>query len=230
MVAKNTGSFAAGVALLGSSAALQARRCTFDGNRGELGDSAGALNLYTAGGVASRLRECVIRNNQGGQGAAVYNTGSLELTSCNITDNNSSDQGGGVVNAGPYARLTMLDCLVENNQAVNEGGGLVNDRGANVANTTANVINCTLRRNQATNAAGIFNSGELTLDASIVTDNIAIATNFAASALYNTGSATLRGASRLAADPIATAASQHHTSCTTEEPLTISCRCHSAST
>lgn len=184
MVAKNSAYLGGGVALLGSSASLHAKRCVIEDNR--VTGAGSGLSFLTADGLVSVLDECMVRNNSGGTNGALYiDSGNLEIAGCNITDNDSR----GVTFTGDNAYLIMRSCLIENNQAAFQGGGLIITGGIN---STADIIDCTFRGNRALQGAGIFNAGTLTLNATSLTENNATSTDeFAGGALYNVGDMAL---------------------------------------
>lgn len=94
-------------------------------------------------------------------GGGIYNTnGSPKITNCTITDNEATEEGGGIYNlgkgSGSDAHITLTNCTISNNTA-KYGGGLFNkteDHGV----ATYSLTNCTITGNYAEkDGGGIFN-------------------------------------------------------------------------
>jgi hypothetical protein len=86
-------------------------------------------------------------NPYAGQGTGILNLGTLTLSDCTVTQNQST-LGGGVAN---YGTLTVNHCILSHNTA-NAGGGIYNGNGA-----TATVGNSTFISNTSYGGA-IYNS------------------------------------------------------------------------
>ena len=106
-------------------------------------------------------------NRSAGQGAGIYNAGTLVLSNLNITGNTAgTNNGGGIFNDGALSQLTLNNSIVTNNTG--NGGGLYNFNG------TLNVNNSTIGSNTGVNGTGILNvNGGLNLNGAIISSNTA---------------------------------------------------------
>ena len=120
-------------------------------------------------------------NQSNDYGGAVYNNnGKLTLTSCVISNNTSSNYGGGLYNAGS---ATLDSCTFSNNKSAGYGGAIANYG-------TANLTNCTLSQNSSGSSywgGGIYNSGSLNVASSTLSNNTA----YYGAGIYNVSSATI---------------------------------------
>jgi len=83
-----------------------------------------------------------------GEGGAIYNSGTLTVTNCVISDNSASIAGGGLYNGGT---LTVNNSVLSGNSSSKYGGGIYNYGGSG---GTVTVINSTLSGNHAVNGGG----------------------------------------------------------------------------
>ena len=151
----------------------------------------GAAILNRAGYL--ELSGCLLEDNRGGDGGAIFNGGHLWMEACTLADNESYDYGGGLFNAGNarltrcnlvsngsyqraagiynQARLKMSECTLSGGSANFDGGGLVNHFAA-----TAEIDRCTISGNRAEGGygGGISNAGWLSLTNSTLSDNEAM--------------------------------------------------------
>ncbi|MDO4586065.1 MAG: choice-of-anchor Q domain-containing protein, partial [Planctomycetia bacterium] len=143
----------------------------------------------------------------GDDGAGIYNTATLILTNCTITENYAEYYGAGIYNAGTlsmescyvykniskfangggiftvFGTATLTNCTVSENSAY-EGGGIDNYKGI------LTLMSCQVSANTAYNGGGINNyQGTLSITNSLLTANVA--ENFGA-AIYNDGTFVLR--------------------------------------
>ena len=123
-----------GAAILNESGFLTLSGCAITGNR-SMGLCGG---VYNSGTLA--MFECVVSDNTGPSGAGLSNTGSLTMAGCTVT-NNTGAYGGGINSSGT---LSMTDCIVSKNSSLSHSGG------------------------------GIFGSGSLTLTRCLVSENWAM--------------------------------------------------------
>lgn len=121
-------------------------------------------------------------------GAGIYNSGTLNMTNCNVENNTADGQseGGGIYNSGT---LYMTNCNVEKNRAIdfgehsrsNGGGiynsGIINMANCNVKNNTADATMLTYGEDANANGGGIYNSGTINMANCNVENNI-VSTNW----------------------------------------------------
>ena len=107
-----------------------------------------------------------------GQGGAIWNGGTLTLTACNLSGNQSATQGGAIWNGGT---LTLTACNLSSNSCYGDaldsvalGGGIFNAYTA-----TATVTGSSLTDNVAGQGGGVYNDGTMTLSGSTVSGNVA---------------------------------------------------------
>jgi len=107
-------------------------------------------------------------------GGGVYNSGSLALTNCTVSDNSAPgyySTGGGVQNSGS---LVLTNCTVSGNSA--SDGNFIGGGGGGMFNSgTATLANCTINGNSASygNGGGVSNRGSLALSNCTVSGNSA---------------------------------------------------------
>ena len=137
--------------------------------RGGVGDGGGIL---VAAGGSLELTGVVVRDNTapGGQGAGIWNAGTLALSGTTVAFNSAADLsgrtssfGGGIYNAGA---LSLLNSTVANNQAW-AGGAIFNAAG------TVHLTSTTVSANATTGAdvGAIAGTGTLTAWNTIVAGN-----------------------------------------------------------
>ena len=123
-----------------------------------------------------------ISKNTAINGGGIYatDTASVEISDIEIENNKATD-GAGIYNLG---NLTLKSSTISKNIATNSGGGIYT-----AYNTSAiEISNVHIKANEATDGAGIYNAGKLTLKPSTVSFNIA--TN-AGGGVYNSGTLTM---------------------------------------
>ena len=133
----------------------------------------------TAGGAISNvgtlvLINCTVSNNttsgSPGDGGALYNSsdGTTTLLNCTLASNTSSGTGGAVENNRGV--VTLTNCTLSLNSAA--FGGAVGDLSHGLAGSSTTLNNCTLAGNTAnTNGGGVYISGSVTLNNTIVATN-----------------------------------------------------------
>jgi hypothetical protein len=129
------------------------------------------------------LTDCVLTDNLGGGfsgGGGIFNSGILTLTNSTLTDNRAFF-GGGIFNSGT-GRLTT--CTLAYNSISDGGGGGIFNRG------TLTLTTCSLTNNSTfmSPGGGIFNRGTLTLTNSTLTDNRA--SGGSGGGIFNSGTLT----------------------------------------
>jgi predicted outer membrane repeat protein len=122
--------------------------------------------IFITGGATVTLYQCAITGNTAsGNGGGIYNEGTLTVTSTNVEYNEASGSGGGIFTTGDLTVNSASD--VSNNGAGSSGGGIcINDDDAEVAIDYSDVT-----WNAATEGAGIYNCGSLSIDFSDITNN-----------------------------------------------------------
>jgi cysteine-rich repeat protein len=115
--------------------------------------------------------------NYGGLGGGIYNSGTLTLTNCTLS-NNSAETGGGIFNSGV---LTLTNCTLNGNSARGGSGGFGDGSGGGIYNSGGysnevgrlTLTNCTLSGNSAVGeGGGIANGvGVVTLTNSTLSEN-----------------------------------------------------------
>lgn len=175
------------VVLLGGwdgSFAIQNGRTVLDGERTRRG-----LKVET-GVVAIAERFNVLNGFTSGDGGGIHNRGSLTLSQCDIRNNASADEGGGIYTS--YGVLTMNNCAIDSNRSADRGGGMfkvgtgvilnnstvssntaaVRGGGINNYSGTMYLNNSTVSNNTAQNGGGLFIwSGGVWLNSSTVSSN-----------------------------------------------------------
>jgi len=124
----------------------------------------GAAALAVSGNRTSRvfdvprgtvlISNLTIRDGFADDGAGMRTAGTLTVSRCTLTNNNTSvDAGAGIFNSGA---LTVDGCTLSTNNADTTGGGIRNDGVASIRNTLFD-------HNDADSGGGIFNHGTLNL-------------------------------------------------------------------
>ena len=117
------------------------------------GNNASRVFHVTAGTVT--LSGLTIANGRSGDGGGIFNSGTITLTNCTLSDNSADGgEGGGIFNSGT---LALTNCTLSGNHADNTGtgGAIYNDGSAGTALVT--ITNSTLSGNSATQGGGIYN-------------------------------------------------------------------------
>ena len=137
-------------------------------------DSTRVFNIRS--GKTVTIKDMTIRHgkltNAGYYGGGICNAGTLTLTNCAVSNNQSKGYAGGIHNAGT---LTLANCTVSNTQTTGRyavGGGI-----CNYSNGILTLTNCTVSGNQTTGAdadgGGIFTMGTATLTNCTIANNSA---------------------------------------------------------
>ncbi|MGO9913725.1 MAG: beta strand repeat-containing protein [Isosphaeraceae bacterium] len=114
-------------------------------------------------GVTASITGVTITGGQTG----IYDLGTVNLSDCTITGNNTASSGGGLFVGQPgihSATAALTNCTISGNSAGNDGGGMY-DYG------TATFTDCTIAGNSATFGGGLENAGVLKLYDTIVANN-----------------------------------------------------------
>lgn len=130
------------------------------------GATIGGGALAVLGGTADILRSTISGNTAGGNGGAIYNTGTLTVDNVAVTEN-SGTEGGGIFHASAANSLNILNSELSENTASGSGGGVFAD-GADVS-----VTNSTLYGN----AANFFGGGIWALTTSLEISNSTLVGN-----------------------------------------------------
>jgi hypothetical protein len=199
--------FGGGIGIVGTSATnpslLTVTSCDISGNSASTGGgrvSTQGGGVYAGNHTQLTMTSCNLSNNTTAQGAG----GGIELLSDpNITDSltsctlagNSALQGGAVdASLAAGSQLTLTNCTVVNNAATSGNGGGLDLHSAGSATLT----NCTIASNSSTGGgAGIENGIDLTLENTIVAQNILPRGGFDLNSLGSTSSLTSGGGNYL---------------------------------
>jgi hypothetical protein len=135
------------------------------------GNGNGTVVTIEAGTV--KLQDLRITGGAGAEfGGGIYNAGTLTLTGCTVTGNNTDNgYGNGIYNA-EIATLTVEDCTISENGLDAPGapyGGAIYNEGA------LSVTNSALTGNRANYGAALydFSNGGVTLTGCDISDNVA---------------------------------------------------------
>jgi hypothetical protein len=110
----------------------------------------------------------VANTDQGGLGGGIYNSGTLTLTDCVISDNhalNSNGGGGAVYNGGT---LSLVSDSLHTNSSMFEGGAIRNDGTLTITNSSV------FGNNAGTTGGAIQNGGPLTIYNSTLSGNTSV--------------------------------------------------------
>ncbi len=154
-----------------------ARKITVSGN-----DASRVFYVnYVNDGAHATISGLTISDGVDVYGGGILNGGTLELTDATISNNTSTQNGGGgVYNYGPGHRLEMTNTTVSGNTAAtNNGGGIYNVSDVGSV-TLSNTIIASNSANTAPDASGTFSSQGKNL-----IGNTTGATGFVASDLKN---------------------------------------------
>lgn len=95
---------------------------------------------YSGGAFGNGYGEFVLSNSQitdntaqNSYGGAAFNMGTLILRNCTVANNSAAMYGGGIINDGDEADLTLYNSIVAMNKATLDGTDIYNFRGAEVA-------------------------------------------------------------------------------------------------
>ena len=155
-------------------------------------DGDGQFGLLAVNSGTVQISDLTLTNgsnqNDGVQGGAIYNQGTLTLTRCTVSNSNSPNQsGGGIFNSGD---LTLLNCTLSGNATNGQGGGVDNTG-------TLTVTGGTISGNKGVSGGGIVNENgaTLTLTGATISGNNGNANgNFGAGGgIYNQGTLTESG-------------------------------------
>ena len=118
-------------------------------------NSGGGIANYT-GGTLTLINSTLSSNQSSYDGGAILNNGTATLINTTLSENQAGQYGGGIFN-GATATLTLTNATLSGNIAGSgDGGGIFNDGGA------ATLTNVTLSHNSADHGGGIFNDGGTT--------------------------------------------------------------------
>ena len=153
--------------------------------------SGGAIFISSGsnGNSTVSLKSVTITENSADNGGGIYNSrGTLILDSCTISNNSATSSGGAIYNDGGTVKIT--ETTISGNISGTSGGGIWNASGA--AGGKITFVSGSIENNRAPYAAGVYNSGELTLSGGSVSQNTA--TEYAGG-IYNSGTFSLTSGS-----------------------------------
>jgi len=136
-----------------TGALMSLRRLTFTGGNGSGATSSGNGGAIFNQGTLS-LTSCTLFTNSANSGGAIQNFtgGQLELTQCTLSNNAATSSEGGAFRNEPNSAVALTHCTISGNTSVNHGGGITN-RG------TLTLTNTILAANTSPNEADIDNYG-----------------------------------------------------------------------
>jgi CSLREA domain-containing protein len=113
------------------------------------------------------LTNSTVSNNTTSQdGGGITNSGILNLTNSTVSNNTTPQNGGGIVNLNSGV-LRLNNSTVSGNTAYRDGGGIFNSQYSSVSLNNSSVSN----NSTSEGGGGIFNGNILTLNNSTVSDN-----------------------------------------------------------
>ena len=113
--------------------------------------------------ISVTISGLTIRSGQDVDGGGLWSDGSLTLTHVIFWDNRATREGGGLYSN--WASLNLINVAFTGNVAHNLGGGMCNLGG------DATLTNLTFTANRAHRGGGLYNTGSLTIENSIVWNN-----------------------------------------------------------
>jgi CSLREA domain-containing protein len=126
--------------------------------------------LHGAGGAflnqgTLTVRFATIAGSRGDAAGAIHNLGTLTLEQVLVAGNTAAgaNHGGGIYNAGA---MTLTNVTLSGNQAGGVGGGLTSAMGSE-----STLVNVTIANNHAANGGGIYGTGAINMQNSIVAGN-----------------------------------------------------------
>ena len=133
---------------------LTLKNLTLKGGKGEVGGNGGG-GIYAEGTL--NMTDCTVTDNETdyGNGGGIYAESDLTMTRCTVSNNTVSDSSG--LGGGIYIYVTgthtMTNCTVTNNEAkYSHGGGIY-------AMGTLSMMNCTVTGNTAQSSGSGSGSG-----------------------------------------------------------------------
>jgi len=121
-------------------------------------------------GSTLNLSNGTLTGGYGGDGGAIHNEGTSNLTNVIITGNTGNDRGGGVSNSGT---LTMTDCTLSGNASRDNTGNIGGGGLFNHPNCMATLTNVTIDGNNAYYGGGLCNRGTLNMEGCTISNNLA---------------------------------------------------------
>jgi nitrous oxidase accessory protein NosD len=118
--------------------------------------------FVSEGSTVALVRSKVIDNSTEFAGGGIQNGGDLTISWSRIVGNRTANDGGGIFN---YGDLVVNDSVINHNTAAAGGGGLFSE-GETVMNRSR------VRFNKAASGGGILSVAGLTLNETVVSDNI----------------------------------------------------------
>ena len=153
---------------------LTLKNLTLKGGKVAASGEPGGGAIYAEGTLT--MTDCTVTDNETdyGNGGGIYAESDLTMTRCTVSNNTVSDSSG--LGGGIYIYVTgthtMTNCTVTNNEAkYSHGGGIY-------AMGTLSMMNCTVTGNKAQSSGagsgsggGIYTTGNLTMTGGTVTGN-----------------------------------------------------------
>ena len=154
---------------------LTLKNLTLKGGKVAASGEPGGGAIYAEGTLT--MTDCTVTDNETdyGNGGGIYAESDLTMTRCTVSNNTVSDSsglGGGGIYIHVTGTHTMTNCTVTNNEAkYSHGGGIY-------AMGTLSMMNCTVTGNKAQSSGtgsgsggGIYTTGNLTMTGGTVTGN-----------------------------------------------------------
>jgi predicted outer membrane repeat protein len=155
----NTGGSSGGGAIYNVTS-LTVNNSTFSGNSASQLGAGGGINNISSGtatisGSTFSANTATGSGSSASSGAAISNSGTMQVSNCSFTGNSAGANGGGIYNNGS---VTVTACSFANNSAGSDGGAIDQDG-------TATVTSCTFSGNSSASEGGALDNqgGTLTM-------------------------------------------------------------------
>jgi hypothetical protein len=152
--------------------------------------------VFNIGGTVTLSGMTVTNGETSGDGGGIFNSGTLAVTNCIISNNSAGSDGGGGIN-NDTGILTLTDSIVSNNSALN-GGGILNSTflpNKGITTITNSIVSGNFTIDDGGTGGGIFNStGTLNIINSTISNNSinnSINTNGVGGGICNANEGTL---------------------------------------
>jgi hypothetical protein len=142
-----------------------------------------ASGVIVPAGVTVSMTRFIVSNswNNAIQKGGIRNDGTLTLSHCEVSNNNSSYGSGGIYNAGT---LSLNDCTVQKNTGKTYGGGIYNSGQMTIGNSIiAGNGSSRLSAGAYSYGGGIYNEGTATISDTLIIEN----TGFLGGGIYSIG-------------------------------------------
>ena len=139
------------------------------------GRSSAAGGIYNSGTLT--LTRCLFSGNQstGNNGGALSNIYNMTVVSCTLTGNNSN-LGGGIANFGPAGGSNVVGIVVVINSTISNNSAVRQGGGIYTNAGAVSVTNCTLSGNSAASFSGggiyTYDTGSTTIENTIIANSV----------------------------------------------------------